>query len=258
VRSRVLLAGCVLAIVAGACTGADPDPRRGDGASATAPRPLIYAAVGASETAGVGTADPIEDAWPRVLWRSLPAGSVLYDFGVGGSTTGQAVAEQLEAAVATEADVATVWLNVNDLLRGVPPGRYGRDLREIVRGLRNGGSTTVLVANTPMLDTLPVYLACRAPSGRVETALGDVVECPPDAALVTPPPAAVRAAVDTYNRLIGRIAREEGAVLVDLHALGDIPTEHPEWVSADGFHPSTEGAIVVAEAFERALQAAGP
>ncbi len=255
-RPRGLFAGVVLLMLAVACTGG------GSGRAAVTPSPgaaapLVYAALGASETAGVGTADPIEDAWPRVLWRTLPPGSALYDFGVGGSTTRQALVEQVNAALSVRADVATVWFNVNDLLHGVTPDRYGRQLRVVVHDLLRDGETIVLVANTPRLDTLPVYLACRSSSGSYVAPLGNVVECPADLSIVTPSPRAVRAAVAAYNREIETIVEEEGAVLVDLHALGDIPTERPELVSDDGFHPSTDGARVVASAFETALEATG-
>lgn len=248
----------VVSMVAVACTGSGPHPVAPSGGPEERARPVTYAAVGASETAGVGTDDPIEDAWPRVLWRTLPPGSALYDFGVGGSTAEQALQEQAGAATAVHADVASVWLNVNDLLRGVPAKRYGRYLRDIVHELRSGGETAVLVANTPRLDTLPAYLACRSANGLHVAPLGDVVQCPEDLLHAVPPPAAVREAVDAYNRQIERVATLEGAILVDLHALGDVPTEHPEWVSDDGFHPSTEGATAVAAAFERALENAGP
>jgi acyl-CoA thioesterase I len=246
----------VATILAAACTGSGPVARVSG--SPVAGRPLVYVAVGASETAGVGTDDPIEDAWPRVLWHTLPPGSALYDFGVGGSTADQALQEQVGAAARLDADLATVWLNVNDLLHGVPAKRYGVALRQIVHDLRGGGNTTVLVANTPRLDMLPAYLACRTRNGLYVAPLGDVVQCPQDLLHAVPSPVSVRAAVDAYNRQIARVVRDEGAVLVDLHALGDIPIEHPDWVSDDGFHPSTVGAVNVAAAFEQALGPTGP
>lgn len=256
-RSRRAL--CPLALVflfASACTGRDAvrAPVDGQGRSE---RPIVYAAVGASETAGVGTDEPFRDAWPRVLWRALPEGSVLYDFGVGGSTARQALEEQAGAARAVKADLVTVWLNVNDLIEGVPPKRYGHDLRRIVHRLRRGGLTTVLVANTPRLDTLPLYMACRSEDHIYVAPSGGVVLCRQDILVDVPTPASVRADVDAYNAQIDRVVRREGAILVDLYALGDIPNRHPEYVSSDGFHPSTEGARAVAEAFERALAAAG-
>ena len=59
----------------------------------------------------------------------------------------------------------------------------------------------------------------------------------------------MRAAVDAYNRVTAHVVRTEGAVLVDLHALGSLPTERPETIAEDGFHPSNQGAKVVAELF---------
>ncbi len=71
-----------------------------------------------------------------------------------------------------------------------------------------------------------------------------------------PPPRAIRNVVDAFNREIQRVVTMEGALLVDLNALGDVPRDHPEYVSDDGFHPSSEGAAVVAAAFTTALQGA--
>ena len=243
---------CVASIPA--CTSARIDA---GAPPTTAVHVRVYAAIGASETAGVGTHDPFRDAWPRVLWGSMPDGTVLYDFGVAGSTTAQALREQLPQAVAVKPDVATIWLNVNDLIAGVPAERYGRELERLVHALRDGGNTLVLVANTPELATLPLYRACRSDNGLFTTALGDVVQCSQDIAAQLPKPAKVREAVAAYNREIARVVAAEGATLVDLNALGDVPTTHPAWVSDDGFHPSTDGAAAVARLFSDALAAAG-
>jgi acyl-CoA thioesterase-1 len=241
-----------VAILGAACTSTGPDQAKTRRSGGTE-RPIVYAAVGASETVGIGTDDPFEDAWPRVLWRTLPTGSVLYDFGVSGSTVRQALREQAGAARAVDPELATVWLNVNDLLNGVKPVRFGRELRHIVHRLRGGGQTTVLVANTPRLDSLPLYLACRSEDGSYVAPLGNVVMCGQDTRFDVLPSASVRAAVDAYNRQIERVVRQEGAILVDLFALGDVPNLHPDYVSLDGFHPSTKGAQAVAVAFGRAL-----
>jgi lysophospholipase L1-like esterase len=49
----------------------------------------------------------------------------------------------------------------------------------------------------------------------------------------------------------------EGAVLVDLHAFGEVPVLHPEDISDDGFHPSDSGHRAVAAAFAAALRRSG-
>lgn len=49
-----------------------------------------------------------------------------------------------------------------------------------------------------------------------------------------------------------------GATVVDLYAVGQAPVDHPGWLSADGFHPSSEGYRVVAERFAEAFAEAAP
>jgi len=205
----------------------------------------VYAAVGASETVGIGTDDPVRDAWPKVLWRDALADAVFYDLGVPGSTTAEALTLQVPQAIALEPDVVTVWLNVNDLIAGVPSARYEMQLGRLVHQLRGGGSTEVFVATTPRLDSLPAYLECRPGPPSFGAS------CPLPRLL--PGPKVVRTAVDRYNAAIERVVQREGAVLVDLHGFGDAPADHPEYIAIDGFHPSSEGAAVIASAFEDAL-----
>ena len=203
-------------------------------------------AVGASETAGVG-ADRPEQAWPEVFRRTkLPAGTTFTNLGIPGATVSRALAEELAPALAAVPTLATVWLNVNDLLAGVSPISYEAQLRRLVHGLRRGGATRVLVANTPALELLPAYQACR---GRPQ-----VEGCPPGLAL--PPPGTVAAAVAAYNGAARRVADAEGAVLVDLHQASVRSHRSgrlPALVSADGLHPSTLGHQAVADAFAQAL-----
>lgn len=209
----------------------------------------MYAAIGASETVGVGTDIPAEQAWPEVFRRMALPYAEFHNLGRSGSTTAEALQEQVPQAVAMEPDIVTVWLNVNDLLSLVPPGTYEEQLGTLVHELRRGGATQVLVATTPRLESLPAYLACR-PSPPPATPA-----CPLDFQL--PPAALIQLAVDAYNAAIVRVSEREGAILVDLGVFGDAPAEHPEYVAADGFHPSTEGAAAVAGAFADALLTSG-
>jgi lysophospholipase L1-like esterase len=152
-----------------------------------------------------------------------------------------ALREELPQALELAPALATVWLNVNDLTHAVPVDAYQRQLTELLRELRRGGRTTVLVATTPQLQSLPAYRACLRASS--SCSVGPFV----------PPPSLVRAAVDVYNAAIRAAARRTGSIVVDLHALGDVPAQHPGWVSADGFPPSAAGYRHVAEAFASAL-----
>lgn len=216
-------------------------------AVAEPPAPLVYVAVGASETVGIGADRPTEEAWPLVLSRiALPADTVFVNLGIPGATVADALVQEVPQAVAREPELVTVWLNVNDLIRGVTPDAHERELGRLVRALRRGGETKVLVANMPPLDRLPVFVACRP---------GAVV-----GGRSCPTAEEVRAVVDAYNRATGRVVEREGAVLVDLHAAAldarRIGTE-AAMVSADGFHPSTFGHRAVAQAFASALERSG-
>lgn len=217
-------------------------PGAGDGPT------LVDVAVGASETVGAGTEDRLRSAWPQVLYlTALQRGAVLYNFGIPGATVAQALAAELPQALAVHPDLVTVWLNVNDLLAGVPPAQYESRLSELVHALRRGGRARVLVANTPWLDRLPAYLACLPDAPLTAAPCGLT-------GMSAPPPEALNALVDAYNAAIARVVVREGADLVDLHGFGEVPVLHPDYVSNDGFHPSESGHVAVAGAFAAVLR----
>lgn len=229
----------LLVVLAGACASSPPTvlpPPEESGP------PPVYVAVGASETTGAGSDQPLRDAWPRVLHRTaLPAGSVFVNMGIPGATVAQALEEEVDEALAAGPDLVTVWLNVNDMARGVGPAEYERQLGALVGALRGDGAR-VLVANTPPLDRLPAYQA-----GRLVAAL--------------PAPEAVQRMVDAYNAAVARVVEREGALLVDLHAVGMAARSdgtEAGLVSGDGFHPSTAGHAAVAAAFADVLRRSGP
>lgn len=213
------------------------------GSASPAAPPIVYAAIGASETVGVGATDPTRDAWPQVLYRTaLPESAVFYNFGIPGATVQTALDRELPAALTVRPTLVTVWLNVNDLVEGLGVAAYEAQLDQLIHALRQGGATRVLVANTPFLDRLPVYLACLRASS--QGAL-----CPTQ---VTPD--VLNAAVAGYNASIARVVNREGAILVDLHSQGEVPDLHPDWVSSDGYHPSTSGYAAIASEFAAALK----
>jgi len=240
------LLGTVLTL--SACT---TTPAVGIRASAPAPASIVYAAIGASETFGIGASDRYRQAWPQVFYNDvLPRSAVLYNFGIPGATTAQALHDEVPAAVAVHPTVVTVWLNVNDLIRGVSVTDYATQLRQLLHALRAGGHTRVLVANTPDLGQLPAFRAClpNAPAGGPACLIPDAL---------VPTPQAVAATVDAYNAAISQAATQEGATLVDLHLNGTQISQHPEWISADGFHPNAQGYAVIAKLFEDAYRLVG-
>lgn len=220
-RLLVLLPTALLAVAAGsACRAAT--------GAAQVPAPIRYVAIGASDSVGVGANAPERENWPAVLHQHLPAGSQLVNLGVSGTLLGQALDQQLPVAVDADPDLVTVWLAVNDLGARVPLQRYAFELDTLIGELRSRTHATILVGNVPDLAALPV--ASRF----------DLRE------------------VERWNRAIAEIVRRHGATLVDLGVIWSDLREHPEYISSDGFHPSTVGYRRLAEVFYDAALAARP
>jgi lysophospholipase L1-like esterase len=235
-------------LLAAACTpGGAARPVTRPSAS---PPPGVYAAIGASETAGIGTQDAPREAFPERLLQLLGPGATLYNFGLPRETTQAALKDELPPALAVHPALATVWLNVDDLIASVPVADYESRLDQLVGALRRAGAR-VLLANTPQLEHLPAYAACRPnpPPGSVQCPLGSTV---------LPPPDEVVADEQAYNAAIASVAAREGATVVDLYAAGDVPDQHPGYVGRDGFHPSAEGAAAIASTFAAALGITAP
>jgi lysophospholipase L1-like esterase len=245
---RRLAGGLLATLAVAACTPATQPAPPAPSPESSGPT-AVYVALGASESAGVGTADPARDAFPQRFFHHLGAASVLYDFGIPGETTAAALKDELPPALAVEPTLATVWFNVDDLVAGVPVADFETRLDRVVSSLRRGGAARVLVANTPHLERLPAYAACRP------NPPPDAPKCPLQG-VTLPPPDQVDGLVQAYNAAIVRVAARYGATLVDLYARGEVVDQHPEYVSGDGFHPSTQGAAAIADAFAAALGAA--
>jgi lysophospholipase L1-like esterase len=201
------------------------------------PPALVYVAMGASETAGIGTAQPERDSFPQQMLGQLGRGAVLYDLGIPGETTAAALQDELPTALAQRPDLVTVFFNVDDLVAGVSPQDFQARLDQIVGSLR-ATHARVLVANTPPVDRLPAFAACQ----------GGLPACPIKGVAV-PSAVQLEALIAAYNAAIVQVVAAHGATLVDLSAAGATIASHPEYLAPDGFHPSAPGAAVLAQAF---------
>lgn len=196
--------------------------------SAAEPRPITYVAIGASDAVGVGAAEPDREGWVPRLYERLPSGSRLANLGISGARLDQALEQQLPVALAANPDLVTVWLAVNDLNAHVPLERYASDLDRLLDAL-NETRALVLVGNIPDVAQLPAYRSA------------DKIQ--------------VRREVERWNQTIATVADRHGAVLVDLHAGWSELAQHPDYISADGFHPTAAGYERLAGLFWSTLAA---
>ncbi|MBA2313043.1 MAG: hypothetical protein H0V97_09635 [Actinobacteria bacterium] len=229
-----------------ACSGSTDAP--GALGAQEQPKPLRYVAIGASETWGVGAGDQLREAWPQVFYReALPRHTAFVNLAVPGTTVAEALTQQLPYARELQPDLVTVWLNVNDIIAGVRPRKYEAGLYELVSTLVRDAGVRVLIANSPPLDRLPAYQACRPRYSGTLSCL----------APFAPAPKELNTIVDAYNSIVSRVASRTGSVLVDLHTRA-LEARHEgtdlDLVSDDGFHPSTRGHRAIAQAFGAALK----
>lgn len=246
--ARLLIVGLLLGGCGGGQAAAAHRVTAAGPAQPSAGQPGVYVALGASETIGIGAAHPNEEAWPQVFYRTaLPRAFVFYDLGIPAETTAEAIDHELPIALSLRPTLATVWFNFDDLVAGVSVVDYEQRLDNLVHLLRADGRTQVLMANTPVLDKLPAYAACGTapPPGSPRCPL---------MGRILPAPLELDRMVNDYNAAVARVAALEGATLVDLHAQGEVPVDHPDFVSADGFHPSTAGHAAIAAAFGSAYR----
>lgn len=202
-------------------------------ASAPTTYPIRYAAIGASDTVGVGARDGARSSWTAQLARSLPEGTHYRPFARSGITLAQALEQEIPSAIRFQPSLVTLFFGVNDLLSGVTEGTFRLQLREALQHLATRSKARIAVVNLPALDMLPGL-------GRL-------------------PPWA-RTAVTRLNQVIAdEVARHpQRAIVVNLSEPSkELPAHVGEWLSADGFHPNEVGYGRLAEVVRSALLDAG-
>ena len=207
--------------------------------TAGAAKPLTYVAMGASDSIGVGAGDPTTQGWVPQLAQRLGPDTRLVDLGVYGTLLHDALSQQLPEAIAAQPDVVTVWLAVNDFNAPVPLPQYEADLDTLLTALETQTNARILVGNVPDLSTVPNYAAAGIP------------------------PILVQFETLRWDAAIAAVVARHNATLVDLLPYWQEMQQHPEYVSADGFHPSALGYARLADVFYQAsepvlAQSAGP
>ena len=188
---------------------------------------LTYVAIGASDTYGIGADDPQTQNWPADLSTLLGRQIHLINLGVPNIDLHHALGVELPIALDAHPDLVTVWLAVNDLADKVPVANYAHDLDLLLTHLRAAlPHARIAVANVPDLTLLPRFNSYDAQTLRTQ--------------------------ILAYNNAIASIVARHSTLLVNLYQ-SDL-AQHPEYISGDGFHPSTIGYTQVARLFYQTLK----
>ncbi len=215
----VALSLCVMlsACAAGASTAPAPSQRAG----ANAPG-MTLVVLGASDAFGVGTYDPDRQNWPAQLADALPQPTRLVNLGVPGATLAEAQQEELPIALNQRAQVAVIWLAVNDIIDDTPLSTYTAELRATLAAFRaQSPGTYIFVGNVPDLTQLPYFAANDT--------------------------ATLHATIAAWNAAIAQTCAADGATLADLSSGWGAFGDHLNYISGDGLHPSPEGARALAD-----------
>lgn len=187
------------------------------------PVPGAYAALGASETYGVG-AQPHTKGYAYMVARSLHAHPFV-DMGIPGTTLDAGYQSEVTGALAIRPQLCTVFFGFNDARAGVTRAAFLADLNDLVVTLRRA-RCHVLVVGLPDVSILPAVRQQHIPG--------------------------VHRLVVSWNKGMKSIARKDGATFLDLAPYSKELAQHPSYVSSDGLHPSNAGhrrlaAVVVSE-----------
>ncbi|HEX6508752.1 MAG TPA: GDSL-type esterase/lipase family protein [Chloroflexota bacterium] len=182
------------------------------------PSPGSYAALGASETYGVGVV-PRTDSYPYLVKHELGARRFV-DVGIPGATLSSGYETELSRALDIRPSFCTVLFGTNDILGGVSRGTFLSDLYDLVVTLRQA-HVQVLIIGLPDLSYFP----------RVQRAhIGGVHEI-----------------VTSWNSGMRSVARRTGAHFLDLAAYSRVLASHPEYITADGLHPGPKAHARLAQ-----------
>jgi acyl-CoA thioesterase I len=192
--------------------------------------PVVYVAMGASDAVGVGSTQPGSQGYVPLVAEHLPKGSHMVNLGISGIHLHEAISQELPLAISTEPQLITIWLVVNDFVAGVSYDSYMQDLNALLKQLQANTQAHVVMANLPDITLLPAFASTNADHK-----------------------SQVKQELQRWNTQIGVIAKSYHVTIVDLFSKESQLTAHPEYISADGFHPSPAGYVQLANYFWSAI-----
>jgi lysophospholipase L1-like esterase len=184
--------------------------------------PIKYVALGDSTGAGIGAR---EGGYVARLFKRIVArrpGSDLTNVCVSGASTSDVLRNQLRRGLRENPNFVTLGIGINDIGHGLSVEQFTKNYEEILGALKKSTSATIVVTNIPDISSAP-----RIP---------EIIR-----------PEYQRLIIQFNGRLEG-IAARHGVIVFDVYTItrAELPA-HPEFFSADGFHPSDEGYELWAE-----------
>lgn len=177
---------------------------------------VIYVALGDSTGVGVGAEHGgyVGRVFERI--KHERPGSRLTNLCVSGATTEDVLRDQTGPAISSSTTLVTLGIGINDAGRGVSVERFARNYEEIIKRVRARTNAPIVITNLPDVSLAPVVPLFMRDEARRR--------------------------IELYNERITDIATRYGLRVVDAFSTTHevIPT-HPEFFSADGFHPSDIG-----------------
>ena len=209
-----------------ACTANQPGNVVPQESSTAKPSPVMptttitgtvrYVALGDSTGAGIGARNGgyVARVFKRI--ESMRSGSTLTNLCVSGATSADVLNRQLERGVAAEPNLVTLGIGINDIGHGLELEEFAENYDAILKRLKEGTRATIVVSNLPDISSAPRI----PPTLRSEYQQRIIV----------------------FNRKLEEIANRHGVVVFDVFGITHQElAQHPEYFSADGFHPSDPG-----------------
>jgi lysophospholipase L1-like esterase len=143
-------------------------------------------------------------------------GSKLSNLCVSGADTADLVRDQLQKGVALNPDLVTIGIGINDIGHGLTLDQFAKNFDEILSTLKEKTHATIVVTNLPDISSAP-----RIPG---------------------PMRSVYQRQIDDFCKRLEEIANKHGVTIFDIYTITkqELPS-HPEYFSADGFHPSDQG-----------------
>ncbi|HEU4508242.1 MAG TPA: SGNH/GDSL hydrolase family protein [Pyrinomonadaceae bacterium] len=189
---------------------------RGENQVVTTTGPIVYVALGDSTGAGIGAREGgyVARLHKRIL-ESRPE-SKLANLCVSGSTTEDVLHGQLKKGVAAKPDLVTLGIGINDIGHGLTLDQFSKNYEEILSTLKRETQAAIVVTNLPDISSAP-----RIPTSMRAHYQQQIVQ---------------------YSRRLEEIAARHGVTIFDIYSITTRElASHPEYFSADGFHPSDAG-----------------